>query len=170
MDIHALLVDHVGRIHELVEDVVEGLDLEDAHRQPLDRGNPVVWLLWHTARVQDDHVAGLSGEQQAWAGWAARFDLPLDLEDFGYGHGPEEVAAVRVTDLDLLVAYHAAVHERTLSYLRRLDPETGVGPDELDRVVDDAWDPPVTAGVRLVSVIGDCLQHLGQAAYVKGLL
>jgi hypothetical protein len=23
--------------------------------------------------------------------------------------------------------------------------------------------------VRLVSLVGDCLQHLGQAAYVKGL-
>ncbi len=170
MDTHTLLVDHVGRIHELVVDVVEGLDLETAHRRPLDRGNPIVWLLWHTARVQDDHVAGLAGEEQAWVGWASRFDLPLDLEDFGYGHGPEEVDAVRVDDLDLLVAYHAAVHERTLSYLRRLDPAKGVGPEELDRVVDDAWDPPVTAGVRLVSVIGDCLQHLGQAAYVKGLL
>ena len=36
-------------------------------------------------------------------------------------------------------------------------------------MVDEHWDPPVTAGVRLVSVIGDALQHLGQAAYVKGL-
>ncbi|KQT94575.1 hypothetical protein ASG49_06900 [Marmoricola sp. Leaf446] len=170
MDPHALLVDHVGRVRELVVSVVDGLDLEQAHQRPLDRGNPVVWLLWHTSRVLDDHVAGLSGDAQAWAGWASRFDLPLDIEDFGYGHGPEEVAAVRVADLDLLVAYHEAVHERTLSYLRRLDPVSGVGPDELDRVVDEGWDPPVTAGVRLVSVIGDCLQHLGQAAYVKGLL
>ena len=28
----------------------------------------------------------------------------------------------------------------------------------------------MTLGVRLVSVIGDDLQHVGQAAYVKGLL
>lgn len=169
MDAHELLLDHVGRVRGLYVDVVDGLDLESAHEQPLGRGNPVVWLLWHTARVQDDHVAGLSGEPQAWADWAGRFDLPLDVEDFGYGHGPEEVAAVRVDDLDLLVRYHEAVHERTLSYLRRLDPAAGGSSSELDRVVDEDWDPPVTAGVRLVSVIGDCLQHLGQAAYVKGL-
>jgi len=171
MEPHELLVDQVGRVRDLVVEVVDDLDLETAHRRPLGRGNPIVWLLWHAARVQDDHVAGLSGQVQAWAtSWAGRFDLPLDPEDFGYGHGPEEVDAVRVDDLELLVDYHEAVHERTLSYLRRLDPATGGGPAELDRVVDDSWDPPVTAGVRLVSVVGDCLQHLGQAAYVKGLL
>jgi hypothetical protein len=41
--------------------------------------------------------------------------------------------------------------------------------DELERVVDERWDPPVTVSVRLVSVISDCLQHLGQASYVRGL-
>ncbi|SDR95270.1 Protein of unknown function [Nocardioides scoriae] len=164
MDTRELLLDHAARIHELYAAVPDGLDLERAHEKPLGVGNPVVWLLWHAARVQDDHVAGLSGEPQAWASWSSRLDLPLPVEDFGYGHGPDEVDAVRVDDLDLLVAYQAAVHELTLSYLRTVDAE------ELDRVVDDQWDPPVTAGVRLVSVIGDCLQHLGQAAYVKGLL
>ena len=164
MDTRELLVDQVGRIHELHAAVVDGLDLETAHRRPLDRGNPVVWLLWHAARVQDDHVSGLSGDPQAWAGWSDRFDLPLPAEDFGYGHGPDDVAAVRVDDLDLLVASPTAVPAGTLAYRRR------VAAAEPDGVGADQWDPPVTAGVRLVSVIGDCLQHLGQAAYVKGLL
>ena len=70
---------------------------------------------------------------------------------------------MRVDDLDLLVGYQDAVHARTLDYLATVDA------DELGRVVDRRWDPPVTAGARLVSVLGDCLQHLGQASYVKGL-
>ena len=28
----------------------------------------------------------------------------------------------------------------------------------------------MTLGVRLVSIADDCLQHVGQAAYVRGLL
>ena len=40
---------------------------------------------------------------------------------------------------------------------------------ELKRVVDTNWDPPVTASARLVSIIDDCAQHLGQAAYVRGI-
>ena len=46
----------------------------------------------------------------------------------------------------------------------------GLSPADLDRIVDRRWDPPVTLGVRLVSIADDCLQHAGQAAYVRGLL
>ncbi len=170
MDTRELLTDHAERVRELYAAARADLDLATAHQRPTAEGssgrggNPIVWLLWHTARVQDDHVAGLAGTDQAWVGWEARFGLPLDTADIGYGHTSEQVDSVRVDDLDLLVDYHRAVHALTLDYLARVDA------DELDRVVDEQWDPPVTAGVRLVSVIGDCLQHLGQAAYVKGLL
>lgn len=168
MDTRELLTDHVERVRELYAAARADLDLATAHQRPAvagsTGGNPIVWLLWHTARVQDDHVAGLAGTDQAWAAWESRFHLPLDSGDIGYGHSSAEVDGVRVDDLDLLVDYHRAVHDLSLDYLARVDA------DELDRVVDDHWDPPVTAGVRLVSVIGDCLQHLGQAAYVKGLL
>ena len=88
--------------------------------------------------------------------------MTFDTWATGYGHGPEEVAAVRVSG-DLLGDYHRDVHELTLRYLDRITA------DELDRIVDTRWDPPVTAAVRLVSVIGDTMQHAGQAAYVRGL-
>lgn len=165
MDTSKLLTDAFVRIHELYVDVVQDLDLETAHRRPGGDGNHIVWLLWHTARVEDDHIAGISGGPQAWHdGWSEQFDLPFDQSAHGYGHTSEEVDAVKVDRLQLLVDYHEVVHQRSLRYLE------GVGAAELDRVVDHNWDPPVTAGVRLVSVIGDCLAHLGQADYVKGLL
>lgn len=163
MDTSELLADHFERVRELYAGIATDLDTETAHVRPGGTGNPIAWLLWHTARVQDDHVAGLAGGAQAWEEWASRFDLPLDRDDIGYGQSSEEVDAVRIPDLRLLVDYHADVHRLSLDYVARADAA------ELDRVVDEHWDPPVTAGVRLVSVLGDCLQHLGQAAYVKGL-
>jgi uncharacterized damage-inducible protein DinB len=84
--------------------------------------------------------------------------------DTGYGHSPTEVGAVRPGDARTLVDYYQAVHERSVAYLRTLSDA------DLDRVVDDRWDPPVTLGVRLVSVANDDAQHVGQAAYVRGLL
>ena len=96
-------------------------------------------------------------------GWYDRFGLPFAPEEHGYGHSAEQVAAVQV-ETALLDGYHAAVHDRTIAYVATVDD------DELARVVDEAWDPPVTASVRLVSVVGDCMQHLGQAAYVRGML
>ncbi|MDP3890971.1 DinB family protein [Nocardioides sp.] len=159
-----LLRDAFGRIEETFAQVAHGLDAEALNARVAPGANPIAWLLWHLARIQDDHVAELAGEPQAWESWRERFSLPLDEHDTGYGHGEPEVGAVRIDDAGLLTGYHADVHALTLRYLDRVDAA------ELDRVVDTRWDPPVTAGVRLISVEGDCLQHLGQAAYLKGLL
>jgi hypothetical protein len=46
----------------------------------------------------------------------------------------------------------------------------GLTDADLDRVVDRRWDPPVTLGVRLVSVADDDLQHAGQAAFARGVV
>lgn len=159
-----LLADSFSRIRELYAGLCDGLDEHTLHHRPEGVGNPVGWLLWHVARVQDDHVAGLAGGSQQWETWQQRFGLANGLDDIGYGHTAAQVSAVRIADPGLLHAYHGDVDKMTSDYLTRVDAS------ELDRVVDERRDPPVTAGVRLVSIQGDCLQHLGQVGYVCGLL
>jgi hypothetical protein len=160
-----LLVDVFGRIREVVHDVVDGLSPEELTNR-LDGGaNSIAWLVWHLTRIQDDHVAAAFGSDQVWtsSGWAERFGLPFDAADTGYGHGPGQVAAV-TSDAASLIGYHDAAYEATRRSVQRVtDPD-------LDRIVDERWDPPVTLGVRLVSVIADDLQHAGQAAYLRGIL
>jgi hypothetical protein len=134
--------------------------------RPAPDTNSIGWLIWHLARVQDHHVAELLDADQIWTtdAWAARFDLEPDPSNTGYGHDLDEVAAVRPDSADALLDYLDAVDARTRRML------AAVTPDDLDRIVDRRWTPPVTLGVRLVSVADDCLQHVGQAAYVRGLL
>jgi uncharacterized damage-inducible protein DinB len=160
--LESILIDSFTRIREQVVELTDGLSDELAAYRPDEGSNSLAWLIWHLTRVQDDHVAGLARVEQAWPAWRDRFDLPFDEWATGYGHTSVDVAAVRVSS-ELLAGYHAAVHELTLAYL------DGITDDELARVVDTRWDPPVTAAVRLVSVLGDALQHLGQAGYVQGL-
>ena len=164
MDVRGVLTEGFGRITELYAGVAEGLDQDQLRHRPGGTGNPIGWLLWHLARVQDHHVAGLSGQPQVWEQWQERFGLPNDTDDIGYGHTSEQVDAIRIEDPQLLVDYHLEVTLATARYLQTVDEK------ELEREVDQNWDPPVTAGQRLISIQGDCLQHLGQAAYVKGLL
>jgi uncharacterized damage-inducible protein DinB len=154
------------QVAETFRGTVEGLGAEDLSRRVAPDANPIGWLAWHLLRVQDDHVAEAAGTDQVWTaqGWAERFDLPVDAAATGYGMSAEEVAAVRVPSAELLLGYAEAVHARTAEFLR------GLSDADLDRVVDRRWDPPVTLGVRLVSVLSDDLQHLGQAAYLRGLL
>jgi uncharacterized damage-inducible protein DinB len=161
-----VLTEAFGRLPELVHGAVHGLSPDQLRRAPAEGANTVGWLVWHLTRVQDSHVAGLLDAEQVYltGGWAARFGLEPDPADTGYGHSAAQVAAVAPESWHVLVDYYGAVHARTVDYLG------GLGGDELDRVVDESWDPPVTLGVRLVSVYDDDTQHVGQAAYVRGLL
>ena len=160
-----LLADAFERVRDAVHPAANGLSPEELAFRPDPESNSIAWLVWHLTRIQDDHVAGLRGSEQVWhaGGWAKRFDLPLDDADTGYGHGPEDVAAV-VADSQMLLGYFEDVHQQTQRFVAAL------GEADLDRVVDRDWDPPVTVAVRLVSVIADDLQHAGQAAYVRGIL
>ena len=161
-----LLADAFGRVQEAVHDAVEGLDGEQLSRRLDPAANSIAWLVWHLTRVQDDHLADVAGLEQVWLaeGWVERFGLPLDPKAIGYGHTSDEVAAVRVDEPGLLLGYHDAVHRQSVGYLR------GLTDADYDRVVDRSWDPAVSLGVRLVSVVADTLMHVGQAQYVRGIL
>ena len=166
MDGRDILLDGFGRIPDLVRDAVHGLTPEQLRWAPAPGANPIGWLVWHLTRVQDSHLAELTGAEQVYltGDWAARFGRKPDPSDTGYGHTAAEVAAVAPESAQLLLDYHRAVHDRTVAFVG------GLSDTDLDAVVDERWDPPVTLGVRLVSVIDDDAQHAGQAAYVLGLL
>jgi Protein of unknown function (DUF664) len=160
-----LLADAFDRIRQIVHRVLDGLEPGQLAFRVDPEANSIAWLVWHLTRIQDDHLADAFRAEQVWTsqGWVERFGLPFDPGDTGYGHGPDEVAAVRAAAAEL-VDYHDAVHQQTT---RQLAPVVDA---DLDRIVDRSWDPPVSLGVRLVSVVADDLQHAGQAAFVRGIL
>ena len=160
-----VLIEAFSRVPETVARAVDGLSEDQLAARPAAGANTLAWLTWHIARGQDAQIADLAGSEQVWTadGWYDRFGLPFPAEALGYGMSRDDVGRVRASAA-LLTGYLDAVHARTVAYLRTL------GPDDLDPVVDDAWDPPVTAGSRIVSILNDCTQHAGQAGYVRGLL
>ena len=166
MESRDLLLTAYANVEDAVRGALEGIDPALLTERLDPEANTIAWLVWHLTRVQDDHVSEVAGTAQAYVenGWAERFALPFDDTATGYGFSSADVGATRVTDPQLLLGYHADVHRRTADFLRT------VGAEDLDRVVDRRWDPPVTLGVRLVSVIGDDLQHAGQAALLRGFL
>jgi hypothetical protein len=161
-----VLTNAFGSIHDAVHRAVDGLTAEQLTFRPDDEANSIAWLVWHLTRVQDDHVADVATHGQVWleGGWVERFGLPLAPSDTGYGAGSDEVAAVAVSSGELLTGYHDEVYRNSVDFVAKLHDA------DLDRVVDTRFDPPVTLGVRLGSVIADDLQHAGQAAYVRGIV
>jgi hypothetical protein len=166
MDIAELLLDLFGRVDEHVDEALSGIAPQHLV-QPLGTGtNTIAWLVWHSTRVQDHHIAELLEQEQLWVAddWGPRFGVASDPDNTGYGHEPDDVLAIRPESTDALLEYHRAVAGRTAGYLR------GLTAGDLDRIVDRRWDPPVTLGVRLISVADDDIQHTGQAAFARGVL
>jgi hypothetical protein len=165
MDVAELLLELYGRIPPLARDAVEGLDVDQLIEPPSPGTNSIGWLVWHLARVQDHHVSEILDTSQIWidGDWAGHFGLTPDPSNIGYGHTAADVLAVRPDRPEVLLNYLDAVDQRTRSMLETIVPT------DLDRIVDRRWDPPVTLGVRLISIADDSLQHAGQAAYIRGL-
>ena len=161
-----VLRDAYTRIRQLVHQSADGLYAAGLAYRPEADANSIAWLVWHLTRIQDDHVSEIAGVEQAWIadGWAQRFGMDPHPKNTGQGHTSAQVAAVRPDGPELPLAYHEAVWSRTVAYLATVDA------DELDRIIDRSYDPPVSVGVRLVSVISDNIQHAGQARYVRGIV
>lgn len=168
---NAILLDAFDRVREAIPRVVDGLTVSQLSWYPAPAANSIAWLIWHLARVQDDHLAGvaarLKGESvaQVWTdqGWVQRFDLPFPVRAIGYGQTAQEAHEVRCEG-QLLVDYYEAVSARTEEIV------SGLTETDFAVIVDQRWNPPVTVAVRLVSVVNDITAHVGQAAYVRGIL
>jgi hypothetical protein len=161
-----VLIDGLDRVRSGVHRLVDGLDPDELAYQPRPGANTIAWQVWHLTRGTDAQVAALDDTTQLWisGGFAERLGFTPDPNDTGHGHTAEQAAAVRIDQMDLMLGYHDEVIARSVARLQRLSEK------DLDRVVDRNYEPPVTEGVRWFSIIGDCLQHLGMAKYVRGML
>lgn len=163
-----ILLDGFGRVNEGVADVIAGLSADDLLWRPEAeaKANSIGWLAWHLTRQQDVQLAQIAGVQQVWLSqtWYEKFALPYDKDAMGYGQTAADVGRFTITEPELLVDYQEATYAMTKQLLDRL------GAADYERVIDENWDPPVTVAVRVYSVLEDCVKHLGQAEYLKGML
>lgn len=167
MNSSEVLADAYGRVQGLLHRTLTGLTSEQLAFRPSGSCNSIAWLAWHLTRVQDHHLSALADREQAWIveGWHQKLGKPADSQDIGQGYTSEQVAEIRPDGPQVLLDYHDAVYKRSLEYVK------GLKDADLDRVLNEPhWNPMPTVGVRLVSVINDNTQHLGQAAYLRGLI
>lgn len=167
-----LFRDGFGRVREGIQRLLEEAEPRMLRFRASSHSNSMAWLLWHLTRIQDDHFTHLakaldegSAPEQCWIsrGWVSRFNLPYAQLDTGFGHSSDQVADFGMYDGEYLLGYHRDVHEQAMGILATLRE-----PD-LSAVIDRRWNPPVTAGVRLISVLNETASHLGQAEFLKGI-
>ncbi|WP_029089484.1 mycothiol transferase [Brevibacterium album] len=164
MDARDVLIEAAGRPAEAARALRGSLARGALNVHPANHPNSPAWLLWHSGRELDSQLSELTGASEVWTGraFSERSGLGALGESIGLGHTGEQARAIAVDDPDVLLDYLTAVTEELCAYVRTLREA------DLDTVIDESWDPPVTRGVRLVSMIDDAVQHVGQAAYAAG--
>ncbi len=165
MDWRQVIIELFQQVSDVLGKALEGLTLDDISYQPNKDCNSIGWLAWHLSRSQDRAInTDIQHEEQLWIKdkWYLKFNRLPDPDDRGFGHTSEDVAAFKTPDIKTLLDYHYAVLEQTKQILGRLSTA------DLNRKVNHPRFP--TTGARLVAVINDNLQHVGQVAYLRGLL
>ena len=166
MDARDVLSEAASRPAAEAKALVDALPAGGLNAHAGGHTNSIAWLLWHAGRQMDAQLAQLNGEPQVWhsQGFESRSNLGELGDTVGYGHTAEQARAIVVEDAALLVEYLGAATAALSEYI------AGLSETDLDDVIDTSWTPHVTRGVRLVSMIDDATQHMGQAAYAAGIL
>ena len=168
MEWQQFIINVFERMAQELEKTVDGLTVEELNQQPTPESNSIGWLAWHLTRSHDRNMSEVAGETQLWISqdWYAKFNRKPGPAETGFGHSAKEAAAFRSPSGQVILDYHRAVVTRIKDYISSQLSET-----ELDR---NTYSPTLnmTAPVsrRLLGVINDAYQHLGQAAYVRGLI
>jgi len=162
-----LMIDIYKRTSAEIEQVLDGLNIEDLHKRPATGANPIGWLCWHATRSMDRTIGDVILGEQLWIkdGWHRKFNMPPDPQNTGYRHTDAEVDALKIPDVRTLLDYHQAGMEVTLQYLERLTEH------ELSKEYPFSVVPGTKRAVylRIIANIQD-IQHVGQAGYVRGLI
>ncbi len=162
-----LLLDGYDRIPQELEEILNELKKTDLDWQPKTECNSIGWTVWHLARVQDAQIAALMNEEQVYIKqkWYAKFNRPANPRDTGFGDTPQDVAGFKSPGTEVFLGYARSAVDQSKRYIN------SVSNTELDRVLDEPWfEPPPTVGVRLISILADGHQHIGEASYIRGIL
>lgn len=162
-----LIAGEFERMSSELDEVLDGLTLEDLHKRPAPGANPIGWLAWHITRGCDRMLGDVVLGEQLWLkdGWHKKFNRPADYNDTGHGHTDAQVDALEIPDIKTLLAYHRAVMKPLISYVE------GLTEAELGKQYPDSQHPGKTqaAGIWLVRILNNS-QHVGEAAYARGLI
>ncbi len=188
MDATQMFLIRHQRMHTRVDRLTDGLTEEQIREPVSPEANPLAWLLWHIARVEDASINLLIGDGPQVFNEAWMRQLGVTRHDFGPGMTMAEVVALSAEiDLTALQAYWRAVGERTITVVSALSPaelDEVISPERIHWAVVDEHMVEGPMGTRLQEFWKDmtkgyCLvylpfthiyEHIGQADLPRGLL
>jgi uncharacterized damage-inducible protein DinB len=165
MDAVTFLISALSKADLTLKRSLEGLSREELMQQPAGEGsNPIGWLAWHLTFVRDIHGSRIAEEETVWR--SQKWYEKLGLGETPPKYKPATVGAFDPVSAELLLAYYEAVQEATARRAAALNSE------DWDRQLlqPDPARSPETVSELFARIINDNVQHIGQIAYLRGLI
>ncbi len=169
MDFRDVTKSALTEYRQHLDRALDGLTSIELRWQPTPTSNHILWTVWHIARVEDRWIMTyVADEEEVWIKdrWCERLRLPSDGN--GSGYSAEEVAAFPDIQVSELLSYHDAVRKDTF---RIID---GLTESDLEKTYPEKRKGNPDAAPSVSWVLGHVAveeaQHVGQIAYVRGML
>ncbi len=167
MEVKDFALEALNEAQTALMQAVDGLSQDELMWQPKPGANHIAFILWHNLRVEDLFFQYMFQRvPQVWESekWHEKLNLPDDPRVTGFGYTAEQVASFQSVPLRDLIAYGEAVRASTVDYLRNLDPA------RFDEMVKSRLFGEVSIGSLIGHLLLEIAQHVGQIAYIRGLV
>lgn len=162
-------IDHgLKECFEDLETALDGLSDDEINWRPTLESNNIDWLVWHMARVEDNWMnIRVKQTESLWdrQGWAQK--IGVQESGNGWGQDAEKIRSMPKMDIHLLMQYYSDVRDETSQYFESMQKA------DLDKIVHHpSGDPSLdwTYSQVLGHLICEEAQHLGQIAYIRGMI
>ena len=164
MDFRDILKSQLSEYMEQLELAIGGLTEDERRYQPTPQSNHIDFIVWHMARVEDTLLnRAILRRPDLWErdGWDER--LGINEEGNGYRFSAEQAAGIPAFSLDMLMEYYMSVRREFFDYINSLTEEDLISLPNPRR-------PEFPVGETLKHIVVEEAQHVGQIAYIRGML
>lgn len=162
MEAREVMLRSLEQSQEYLTRALDGLTQKEAAWSLGEECNSIIFILWHTSRVEDffvNRVIQRQLELYETEGWLEKLGTPA--KGSGWEYTGEQLQAWPVPKLEIVRGYADSVREKTLAFVRSVTAE------QLSEVPRPERSPD-SIGATLTRIITEIALHTGQIAYLRG--
>lgn len=166
MDYKEILILQLDEYKRELDRALNGLTSDERRFMPASESHHIDFAFWHASRAEDLLVSvGVLGEEQIWSKerWNDKFGIPA--EDVGFGYSIGQVRDMPVVCSADLMSYHMAVRGHTIQSIKASTTDFLNEECPSERLKRFG-----TKGGVLAHLIIETAEHLGQIAYIRGII
>tara|TARA_B110000116_G_scaffold210290_1_gene186005 strand:- start:85 stop:603 length:519 start_codon:yes stop_codon:yes gene_type:complete len=144
---------------------IDGLTKNELYWQPSLESNNIIYLVWHMARVEDNWINQIiGGNKTVWSlnNWSKK--LNIKENDYGKGYIKEDISNLPDMNISDILKFYKQQREQSLIVIEELADE------DLNKNYKRITGEFKKGYWILGHVLVEESQHLGQIAYIRGII